>query len=80
MNAEKNEDASERPLDGLVGRFPTRDELRRQFQARLWREYAMAWDGRPTMTGVEREWVEAMLRISRDECLHRARAALTPNE
>lgn len=60
----------------LVGRFPTRGEMHRQFQARMWREYAMAWDGRPTMTGVGREWVEGVLRISRPECLRRARAAL----
>jgi len=46
----------------------------RLFQARMWREYAMAWDGRPTsITGVGREWVEKILQVSRDECLRRAR-------
>ena len=46
--------------------------IRRLFQARLWREYAMAWGGRKTSTGVGREWVEKILRISRAECLRRA--------
>lgn len=45
----------------------------------MWREYAMAWDGRKTMTGVGREWVENILRVPRAECLRRARAALTAN-
>lgn len=46
----------------------------RLFQARMWREYAMAWDGRPTSTtGVGREWVAGILRVSRSECLRRAR-------
>jgi len=44
----------------------------RLFQARLWREYAMAWDGRRTTSGVGRDWVEKVLRISRAECLRRA--------
>ena len=60
-------------------RHPTPTELRRLFQARVWREYAMAWDGRKTMTGVGREWVEKVLRVPRAECLQRARAALTAN-
>lgn len=60
-------------------RHPTPAELHRLFQARMWREYAMAWDGRKTMTGVGREWVERVLRVSRAECLQRARAALTAN-
>lgn len=29
----------------------------RLFQARMWREYAQAWDGKPTTSGVGREWV-----------------------
>ena len=46
----------------------------RLFQARMWREYAMAWDGRPTSTtGVGREWVAGILRVSRSECLRRSR-------
>lgn len=60
-------------------RHPTPAELHRMFQARVWREYAMAWDGRKTMTGVGREWVEKVLRVPRAECLQRARAALTAN-
>jgi hypothetical protein len=47
------------------------------FQARMWREYAMAWDGRKTITGVGREWVERILQVPRAECLRRAREALT---
>jgi len=42
----------------------------------MWREYAMAWDGRKTMTGVGREWVEKVLRVSRADCLQNARKAL----
>ena len=60
-------------------RHPTPAELHRLFQARVWREYAMAWDGRKTMTGVGREWVERVLRVPRAECLRRARLALTAN-
>ena len=60
----------------MKDRHPTRDELRRQFQARMWREYVMAWDS----PGSRREWVECILRISRSECLRRARAALITKE
>jgi hypothetical protein len=35
------------------------------FQARLWREYVRAWDGKATSTGINREWVENILRVSR---------------
>jgi hypothetical protein len=45
----------------------------RLFQARMWREYAMAWDGKPTMTGCGRAWVEHILQVPRAECLRRAR-------
>lgn len=45
----------------------------RLFQARMWRQYAMAWDGKPTPSGCGREWVERILRVSREECLRRAR-------
>lgn len=46
----------------------------RLFQARMWREYAMAWDGRPTSTtGVGLDWVAGILRVSRSECLRRSR-------
>ncbi len=45
----------------------------RLFQARMWREYAMAWDGRLTSTGVGREWVKHILRVGRDECIRRSR-------
>ena len=45
----------------------------RLFQARMWREYAQAWDGKVTTSGVGRAWVEHILRIPRAECLRRAR-------
>jgi hypothetical protein len=45
----------------------------RLFQARMWREYAQAWDGKRTMSGASRAWVENILRVSREECLRRAR-------
>lgn len=48
----------------------------RLFQARMWREYAQAWDGKRTSTGVGREWVEKILRVPRSECIRRAKAAL----
>lgn len=38
----------------------------RLYQARMWREYAQAWD-----RGCR--WVAEILRISRAECLRRAR-------
>lgn len=38
-------------------RHPTPAELHRLFQAHMWREYAMAWDGRKTATGVGRTGV-----------------------
>lgn len=46
------------------------------FQARMWREYAQAWDGKRTTSGVGREWVEKVLQVSRAECIRRAREAL----
>ena len=45
----------------------------RLFQARMWREYAQAWDGKRTSTGVGREWVQSILPISRGQCLRRAK-------
>lgn len=45
----------------------------RLFQARMWREYAMAWDGRKTTSGCGRDWVEHILRIPRRECMRRAK-------
>lgn len=45
----------------------------RLFQARMWREYAQAWDGKVTTSGVDRAWVENILRIPRSEYLQRAR-------
>ncbi len=45
----------------------------RLFQARMWREYAQAWDGKRTPDGIDRAWVENILRVSRSECMRRAR-------
>lgn len=45
----------------------------RLFQARIWREYAQAWDGKKTPNGIGRDWVEQILRVSRSECMRRAR-------
>lgn len=44
----------------------------RLFQARMWREYAMIWDGH-IIRGIDRPWVEKILQVSRAECLRRAR-------
>ena len=45
----------------------------RLFQARMWREYAQAWDGKLGETVPCKGWVENVLRIPRSECLRRAR-------
>ncbi len=59
----------------------------RLFQARMWREYARAWDeARQPWTEPRREWqsplisrgyslgwLEKVLKVSRAECLRRAR-------
>ncbi len=44
----------------------------RLFQARMWREYAQDWD-RP---GLDREWIRVIGKVSRSECLRRARVNL----
>jgi hypothetical protein len=46
------------------------------FQARMWREYAMAWDGRVLPSGIGKDWVEKILRIPREECLRLSRSNL----
>jgi len=45
----------------------------RLFQAAMWREYAMAWDGRTTSWGTPPRWVQEIGRVSRAECLRRSR-------
>lgn len=47
------------------------------FQARMWREYALAFDnlGTPRQT-YERRWLESVLRMTKAECLERARKAV----
>lgn len=44
------------------------------FQARMWREYAQTYDGRKASCGAGEEWVRKVLRMSRRQCLARARA------
>jgi len=58
----------------------------RLFQARMWREYAIAWDdarkpwGAPRLGRLGNDyslgWLENVLRISREECIRRARVNL----
>jgi len=48
----------------------------RLFQARMWRNYALAWDGKPNSNNVDRGWCSTILKIPRDECLRRARINL----
>lgn len=45
----------------------------RLFQAAMWREYAMAWHGQTTRTGVDRQWCEEIGRMTYEGCLRRAR-------
>lgn len=63
---------------GDVKLRPLRTAAGRLFQARMWREYAMAWDGHVRRWGapIDRPWVEQILCISRSECLRRARVNL----
>lgn len=56
-------------------RHPTREENWRLFQARMWREYAMEWD--QPKDSLRYRWVEGVLRLSRAECIQRARDAWT---
>ncbi|WP_160006890.1 hypothetical protein [Rhizobium sp. 18055] len=46
----------------------------RLFQARMWREYAMAikYD-RPTMTGVNRRWCLEIGRMTYERCIRQSR-------
>ena len=50
-----------RPIGGILMTVAGR-----LFQARMWRQYAMRWDGND-------EWVRRVLRIGRTECLRRCR-------
>ncbi len=42
------------------------------FQARMWREYAMTFDGKPTRLGIDRRWCETVGRWDRAYCMKRA--------
>lgn len=46
----------------------------RLFQAAMWRRYAMDWD--LPLQALRRKWVESILRVSRAECIRRARVNL----
>lgn len=59
----------------------------RLFQAATWRQYAAAWDGIPIDRGfvgwpdghrviIGRAWVEGVLKVSKAECIRRARVNL----
>lgn len=56
-------------MNSRTNTAPKLSAIGRLFQARMWREYAQAWDGK----GIGRSWVENILRIPRAECLRRAR-------
>lgn len=62
--SQRKEGGTPPPRLSVVGRL---------FQASMWRQYAQAWDGKKTPSGIGRRWVEEILRISRSECLRRAR-------
>jgi hypothetical protein len=48
----------------------------RLFQAAMWRDYAMTWTGRRTRSGIDQAWCERIGRLTRAECIRRARANL----
>lgn len=57
--------------------FTRQDVPRLLYRARIWREYAQAWDDKPTSTGVDRRWMETHSpNRPRSECIQRARIAL----
>lgn len=59
-----------------VMRHPSRRELQAMFQARMWREYAMTFNGRLTTSGVDHKWVTAHLRVTKQYCILRAKQAI----
>lgn len=68
-----------RPITrGLVVNMPAHGMSfhARLFQARMWREYAMTWHGRPTRHGIDRRWCEQIGRMTYDGCIRRARINL----
>lgn len=71
-------DIEARTLATWASRTPRQRVAGRLFQARMWREYAQAWDGRPTTIGrgVGREWVEKILCRSKAQCIKAARVNL----
>lgn len=48
----------------------------RLYQARMWREYVLAFDGKPNRSGVTREWLEKVGKYTRECCLRRYRLNL----
>lgn len=72
-----------RTLEGLTVRSETltagpRDLIHnvtgRLFQAAMWRKHATEWD--LPYSNIRRRWVEHVLRISKTECIRRARINL----
>lgn len=55
---------SSRPKMSVSGRL---------FQARMWREYAMTFDGRKAPGGIDAAWVTSCLKMTREECIRRSR-------
>lgn len=49
----------------------------RLFRARLWRDYAAAWERPNRGRRVGREWMASMGMPNKAECIRRAREALT---
>lgn len=43
------------------------------FQASIWRDYAMTWQGKLARTGVDRAWCERVARMTYAGCLRLAR-------
>jgi hypothetical protein len=63
---------------GLVVNMPARGMTidGRLFQAGMWRQYAGAFRGLPTSTGVGKRWLENVAHKTREECVRRARVNL----
>lgn len=45
------------------------------FQSRMWRAYAMCWNGRKTANGIDQRWCEQIGRFTREQCIARAQYA-----
>lgn len=63
-------------LDAIVMRHPSQFELQAMFQAKMWREYAMTFDGRLTTSGVDHMWVTRHLKVTKQHCIWKAKQAI----